>query len=77
MRLWKILKEDTYKAAAITTANALRDEVIMGGTVLHVSPDAGFLRQIDDYFQVTGETDDNHGTPAIIYGMLAEIVLTD
>lgn len=56
---------------------ALRDQVIMNGTVIHVSSDAGFLRLIDNYFQVTGETDDNHGTPAMIYGMLAEIVLTD
>ena len=71
------LKDEKYKVAALNASNALRDQVTMGGTVLNVSPGPGPLRSIDEYFQVPGETDDNHGVQAIIYGMLAEIVLTE
>jgi rhamnogalacturonyl hydrolase YesR len=71
------LNDEKYKVAALNAANALRDQVTMGGTVLNVSPGPGPLRSIDEYLQVPGETDDNHGAQGIIYGMLAEIVLTE
>ncbi len=71
------LKDEKYKVAALNASNALRDQVTMGGTVLNVSPGPGPLRSIDDYYKVPGETDDNHGVQAIIYGMLAEIMLTE
>jgi len=71
------LKDEKYKVAALNAANALRNQVTMGGAVLNISPGPGPLRSIDEYFQVPGETDDNHGVQAIIYGMLAEIILND
>jgi rhamnogalacturonyl hydrolase YesR len=71
------LMDEKYKVAALNAAIALRDQVTMSGSVLNVSPGPGPLRSIDDSFQVPGETDDNHGAQGVIYGMLAEIILTE
>ncbi len=35
------------------------------------------LRSIDNYLDSPAEPDDHHGAQAIIYGMLAEIILAE
>ncbi|MCK4990055.1 MAG: glycoside hydrolase family 88 protein [Bacteroidales bacterium] len=70
------LKDEKYRDAALLAASELNKYVTEDGAVLGACVGPGPLRSIENYLDNPAEPDDGHGPQAIIYGMLAEIILT-
>ncbi len=71
------LKDEKYRDAALLSANELKKYITDDGVVLGTCKGPGPLRSIENYLNNPAEPDDHHGAQAIIYGMLAEIILTE
>jgi len=71
------LREDKYRDDALLAAGELRKYVTDKGVVLGACEGPGPLRSMEKYLDTPAEPDDGHGAQAIIYGMLAEIILND
>jgi len=71
------LRDEKYRDVALMATNELKKYVTKDGVVLGTCVGPGPLRSIDNYLNNPAEPDDHHGPQAIIYGMLAEIILSD
>ncbi len=69
------LKDEKYRDAALLAAKELRNYVTDDGIVLGACKGPGPLRTIEPWLNKPALPDDHHGPQAIIYGMLAEIIL--
>ena len=71
------LKDEKYRDAALLAANELKKYVTTEGIVLGTCKGPGPLRTIEPWLNKPAKPDDHHGAQALIYGMLAEIILTE
>jgi len=70
------INSEKYKTAILKSTNALKKRVSTNGTIIGTSPGPGPLRNLDKYYnKKQGNIDDGHAVQAIIYGMIAEILL--
>jgi len=70
------LTDEKYRDAALLAACELKKYVTEDGIVLGTCVGPGPLRSIDNYLNNPAKPDDHHGPQALIYGMLAEIILS-
>ena len=71
------LTDEKYRDAALLASVELKKYVTEDGIVLGSCVGPGPLRSIDNYLDNPAKPDDHHGAQAIIYGMLAEKLLTE
>ena len=70
------LTDEKYRDAALLAANELKKYVTNDGVVLGTCKGPGPLREIEPWLNTPAQPDDHHGPQAIIFGMLAEIILS-
>jgi len=70
------LTEERFRSSALKASRTLRKYVTRDGVVLGACKGPGPLRSIHDYYKTPAAPDDAHAPQALIYGMLAEILLS-
>jgi rhamnogalacturonyl hydrolase YesR len=69
------LEGDQYRDAALKACRALKAYTNERGVVYGTCKGPGPLRSVDGYLEKPSEPDDHHAAQAMIYGMLAGIIL--
>ncbi len=70
------LTDEKYRDAALLATNELKKYVTDDGVVLGACKGPGPLREIEPWLNTPAQPDDHHGPQAIIFGMIAEIILS-